>query len=98
MATNRFSVAVLVDARFARLALDTGRSVPQVMPSYGRQFSRAPKRHHVAVVDQREARARLDSALAERAAVREAANRADALLRGAMRDALAAGVTVQEVA
>jgi hypothetical protein len=49
-------------------------------------------------VDQRDARARLDAALREREAVRRTAAAVDAQLRDAMRDALAAGVTVAEVA
>ena len=43
-------------------------------------------------------RARLDAALREREAARRAADAADAEFRAAMRDALAAGVTVTEVA
>lgn len=43
-------------------------------------------------------RARLDAALREREAARRAAEAADAEFVAAMRDALAAGVTVTEVA
>lgn len=50
------------------------------------------------MVEQREARARLDAALQEREAVRRTVAAVDAQLARAMRDALAAGVTVAEVA
>ena len=43
-------------------------------------------------------RARLDAALREREAARKAADAAETEFREAMRDALAAGVTVTEVA
>jgi DNA-binding phage protein len=50
------------------------------------------------VVDPREVRARLDAALREREAARRAADAAEAEFVEAMRQALAAGVTVTEVA
>ena len=53
---------------------------------------------HVAAMDQREARARLDAVLRQREAVRQAVAAVNAQLREAMRDARAAGVTVSEVA
>ncbi|MEJ2870897.1 hypothetical protein WCD74_24255 [Actinomycetospora sp. OC33-EN08] len=49
-------------------------------------------------MDPREVRARLDAALREREAARKAADAAEAEFREAMREALAAGVTVTEVA
>ncbi|WP_245561488.1 hypothetical protein [Actinomycetospora chiangmaiensis] len=49
-------------------------------------------------MDPREVRARLDAALREREAARKAADAAEAEFREAMRQALAAGVTVTEVA
>lgn len=50
------------------------------------------------MMEQREARARLDAALREREAVRESLAAVEAQLAAAMRDALASGVTVAEVA
>ncbi|WP_285596583.1 hypothetical protein [Actinomycetospora sp. NBRC 106378] len=49
-------------------------------------------------MDPREVRARLDAALREREAARRAADAAEAEFVEAMRQALAAGVTVTEVA